>query len=112
MHRLTIVAIVLATLIAIPAAAEAQVVVEVGKTVKVPLPRQPLIIGVEDPKVASIAILPKGELLVTGKKVGSTRIVGRDHAHVPIVMGVSVVPEKKKTKRKPKRREKPKGQGR
>jgi Flp pilus assembly secretin CpaC len=73
------------------AAAEGEWVVQVGETKSFALPRQPQIIGVEDPSIASMRVLPDGTARVTGLREGTTRIVGRDNAQVPIVIGVKVV---------------------
>jgi Flp pilus assembly secretin CpaC len=75
-------------------ASAAGVQVEVGRTVKIKLPRQPRIIGVEDPTIATLRLLPDGHALVTGRRIGRTRIIGRDFAEVPIIIKVAVVPPK------------------
>lgn len=67
-----------------------EVHVKVGKVATFPLPRQPLRLASENPSIATIQVLPDGRVRVTGKKVGNTRIVGRDQAQVPIVIRVVV----------------------
>ena len=67
------------------------ITVAVGETVTFALPRQPQIIGVEDATIASLEVLPDGHAKVTGRREGRTRIVGRDHAQVPMIFGVKVV---------------------
>ena len=68
----------------------ATVRVRVGQTVKVALPRQPKIIGVEDPAIASIKVTDDGKALVRGLKAGRTRIIGRDFAELPFIIPVVV----------------------
>lgn len=77
-----------------PAAAQTPevVVVKVGKTVTVALPRRPQTLASENPSVASLRVLPAGKAEVTGHKPGETRLVGRDDAHVPIIIKVRVEP--------------------
>jgi len=71
--------------------AEEEWVVQVGETKSFPLPRQPQIIGVEDPSIASMEVQPDGTARITGRREGTTRIIGRDNAQVPIVIGLKVV---------------------
>ena len=68
----------------------ASVIVKVGKSVTVPLPRHPQRLDIEDASVATMEVLAEGKVKVTGKKVGKTRIVGRDNAQVPIIIEVVV----------------------
>ena len=68
-----------------------EVIVRVDRSVTFPLPRQPLTLASEDPSVAVVEVLPDGKARVTGISVGSTRIVGRDHAQVPIIIAVRVL---------------------
>ena len=91
--RTTLVALCFAGALCAVASAQtpAEVAVAVGETVTFPLPRQPQIIGVEDPAIASLEVLPDGRARVTGRREGGTRIVGRDHAQVPMIIGVKVV---------------------
>ncbi len=70
-----------------------EVLVREGRSVTFPLPRQPQTLASEDPSVALVEILPDGKARVTGVSEGSTRIVGRDHAQVPIIIRVRVLPE-------------------
>lgn len=64
--------------------------VKVGKTVKITLPRQPQIVGVEDPSIATLKVLPDGHALVRGVRAGRTRIIGRDNAQLPFIIPVTV----------------------
>jgi hypothetical protein len=54
------------------------------------VPRLLQTIGVEDETVASLTLLPDGHARVRGRRVGRTRIIGRDYAQVPIVIRVRV----------------------
>ena len=74
------------------AAATAAVQVKAGKMVTIRLPRNPRIIGVEDPSVATLEILAGGHARVLGKRAGKTRVIGRDFAELPIVIPVTVTP--------------------
>jgi hypothetical protein len=74
-----------------PPANAAGITVKAGQTVKLKLPRQPRIIGVENPAIAALKVLPDGHALLTGLRAGRTRIIGRDYAEVPIIIGVTVV---------------------
>lgn len=71
-------------------AAAGGVRVKVGQTVKVALPRQPQIIGIEDTSIASMKVEGDGHALVTGLRPGKTRIIGRDFAELPIIIPVTV----------------------
>jgi Flp pilus assembly secretin CpaC len=64
--------------------------VKAGKTVKITLPRQPKIVSVEDPSIATLKVLPDGHALVQGRRPGRTRIIGRDFAEVPFIIPVTV----------------------
>jgi len=88
-NLLVLFAIVLPLLFAGEAAA-AGVKVKVGQTVKVPLPRQPKILGIEDPSIASMKVTDDGHAMVTGLRPGKTRIIGRDFAELPIIIPVTV----------------------
>jgi hypothetical protein len=68
-----------------------EVLVRVGRSVTFPLPRQPQRLVSEDPSVAVVEVLPDGKARVTGVAVGTTRIVGRDHAQVPMTIEVRVL---------------------
>lgn len=68
-----------------------EVLVREGRSVTFPLPRQPQRLVSEDPSVAVVEILPDGKARVTGVSAGTTRIVGRDHAQVPILIRVRVL---------------------
>ena len=93
--RSLLVLVVVVPLICAEGATGATVVkVKVGQTVKVPLPRQPKILGVEDPSIASLKVTPDGHALVTGLRQGRTRIVGRDFAELPIIIPLVVGPAK------------------
>jgi len=72
-------------------AQDSAITVAVGETVTFALPRQPQILGVEDPAIASLTVLPDGRARVTGRHEGRTRIVGRDNAQVPMIFEVKVV---------------------
>lgn len=86
---LIVFAIALALLFAGEAAA-AVVRVKVGQTVKVPLPRQPKILGIEDASIASMTVTNDGHAMVSGLRPGKTRIIGRDFAELPIIIPVTV----------------------
>lgn len=74
---------------ATPAHAAARV--KVGQTVKIALPRQPRIVGIEDTTIARLVkVTPDGFVLVRGLKPGATRIIGRDFAEVPIIIPLVV----------------------
>lgn len=68
-----------------------EVIVKVGRSATFPLPRQPQILSSEDTSVAVVEVLADGKARVTGVSSGSTRIIGRDHAQVPILIQVRVV---------------------
>jgi Flp pilus assembly secretin CpaC len=84
-----VLALLAVALWATPASAD-EVVVKVGAAVVITLPRQPQRIAVEDETVASLTLLPDGRARVRGLRVGRTRIIGRDHAQVPIIVPVRV----------------------
>jgi Flp pilus assembly secretin CpaC len=65
--------------------------VKVGETVDFALPRQPQILGVENTSVATAVILPDGHARITGVSVGSTRLVGRDFAELPMIFPITVL---------------------
>lgn len=85
-------------LVALPAPLLAQtpqeIRVKVGASAIVPLPRAPKFLSVEDPSIASAEVLPQGKVKVTGKKPGTTRLVGRGFGDVPMVIAVKVLPAK------------------
>lgn len=88
-------ALLLASLLSALAAmtAEAQprpLEVRVGEEKSFPLPRQPQILGSEDPAIATVTVLPDGRAVVRGVSVGATRIVGRDFGDVPMIFPVVV----------------------
>lgn len=88
-------ALLLASLLGALAAmtAEAQprpLEVRVGEEKSFPLPRQPQILGSEDPAIATVTVLPDGRAVVRGVSVGATRIVGRDFGDVPMIFPVVV----------------------
>lgn len=93
--RWGLVVVVAATLCTVAFGARAQipqeVVVRVGKTVTVNLPRRPQRLSAENPSIASVTVAGNGTAKVTGHKVGTTRLVGRDDAQVPILISVRVV---------------------
>lgn len=64
--------------------------VRVGEERSFALPRQPQILGSEDPAVATVTVLPDGRALVRGVAVGATRIVGRDFGDLPMIFPVVV----------------------
>ena len=64
--------------------------VKVGETVFFALPRQPQILGVENTAVATVAVLADGRAQITGVSVGTTRLVGRDFAELPMVFPITV----------------------
>ncbi len=68
-----------------------EVLVRESRSVTFPLPRQLQLLESEDPSVAVVEVLADGKARVTGVSVGSTRLVGRDHSQVPIVIRVRVV---------------------
>ena len=68
-----------------------EVIVRVDRSVTFPLPRQPMTLASEDPSVAVVEVLQDGKARVTGISAGNTRIVGRDHAQVPIIIAVRVI---------------------
>lgn len=70
-----------------------EVIVRVDRSVTFPLPRQPLTLASEDPSVAVVEVLADGKARVTGMAPGTTRIIGRDHAMVPIIISVRVLPQ-------------------
>jgi hypothetical protein len=64
--------------------------VRVGEERSFPLPRQPQILGSEDPAIATVTVLPDGRAVVRGVSVGATRIVGRDFGDLPMIFPVVV----------------------
>ncbi len=64
--------------------------VRVGEEKEFMLPRQPQILGSEDPAVATVRVLPDGHAVVRGVSAGATRIVGRDFGDVPMIFPVVV----------------------
>ncbi len=70
-----------------------EVLVREGKSATFPLPRQLQRLVSEDPSVAVVEILPDGKARVTGVSPGTTQLVGRDHAQMPLVIRVRVLPE-------------------
>ncbi|MFO0605493.1 MAG: pilus assembly protein N-terminal domain-containing protein [Polyangiales bacterium] len=64
--------------------------VRVGEEKTFPLPRQPQILGSEDPAIATVTVLPDGHAVVRGVSAGVTRIVGRDFGDVPMIFPVVV----------------------
>jgi len=87
-------AIVVSPFVFLPTAVRAQtpeqIRVKVGATVTVPLPRKPKILGSEDPAIATATVLPSGQVKVTGKKAGKTRLIGRDFSETPMIIPVIV----------------------
>lgn len=75
---------------ATPARAATTVEVKAGRTVTITLPRNPRIVGVEDPAIATLELLQDGRGRVSGKRPGKTRIIGRDFAEVPFIIAVRV----------------------
>jgi hypothetical protein len=84
-----------AAMLALPAHSQTpeEVLVRVERSVTFPLPRQPQRLASEDPSVAVVELLEDGKARVTGVSPGTTRIVGRDHAQVPIIIQVRVLPQ-------------------
>jgi Flp pilus assembly secretin CpaC len=68
------------------------IVVKVGQSTLVHLPRKPLQVAVDDPSVASLQALPRNTLRITGKRIGDTRISGQDVARHRIAIQVKVLP--------------------
>lgn len=64
--------------------------VRVGEATEFMLPRQPQILGMEDPAIATVTVLPDGRAVVRGVSVGATRIVGRDFGDLPMIFPVVV----------------------
>ncbi len=64
--------------------------VRVGEAKEFMLPRQPQILGMEDPAIATVTVLPDGRAVVRGVSVGATRIVGRDFGDLPMIFPVVV----------------------
>jgi Flp pilus assembly secretin CpaC len=62
----------------------------VGEEKTFALPRQPQILGVEDPSIATVTVLPDGRAVVRGVAPGRTRIVGRDFGDLPMIFPVVV----------------------
>ena len=65
--------------------------VRVGEERSFPLPRQPQILGSEDPSIATVTVLPDGRAVVRGVAPGRTRIVGRDFGDLPMIFPVVVI---------------------
>jgi hypothetical protein len=66
--------------------------VRVGETVSFALPRIAQIIDTENHAVATMVVTPDGHARVTGVAPGTTRIIGRDLAQLPLIFPVTVLP--------------------
>jgi Flp pilus assembly secretin CpaC len=72
--------------------ASRMVVVQVGQSSMVHLPSKPNRLTIDDPTIASYAVLPRAVLRIVGKQAGDTHIRGSDAARRRIAIAVKVLP--------------------
>jgi len=77
------------------------VVVRVGQSVLVRLPRRPGRLTVDDPGIASLEGVSGTMLRITGRRAGDTHVRGRDVARRHIMIGVKVLPGPRPARARP-----------